>query len=166
MTAAKAFVTEKGTELPLLNLRGKPYLQIAHRFVWLTEKYDSYTIKTEFLRLEDDYSICKAVIEVLDKEGNVVKTATGTKKETKSDFPDFVEKSETGSCGRALAMLGVGTQFCTQDMDEGKRLADAPIPVAKRAKPVASIPTVKTTAAPSDGGSFNKSSATTEENGW
>jgi len=168
--AAKEFTTEEGTKLPLLNLRGKPYLQIAHRLVWLTEKYANYNINTEFLKLEDDYSICRATLHVFDAEGNLVRSTSATKKETQKDFPDFVEKSETGSIGRALATIGIGTQFCTQDMEEGMRLADAPIPIAQKASkvantaskaekpPKANIPTVKVST------SFNKSTETA--NGW
>lgn len=156
---AKNFKTEKGTELPLLNLRGKPYLQIAHRFVWLTEKYDHYTITTDFLKLEDEYAIARSVINVYDAEGKLVKSASGTKKETKKDFPDFVEKAETGSCGRALAMLGVGTQFCTQDMEEGNRLADSPIAPAKPAAKKAEAPAKPAT---TSSGSFNKKASS----GW
>jgi len=132
MAVAKMFRTEKGTELPLLNLRGKPYLMVAHRFVWLTEMYDNYTIDTEFLVLNDDYSICKAVIKIFDKDGNLIKSASSTKREDRKDFSDFTEKSETSACGRALAMLGCGTQFCTQDMEEGTRLADSPITPTKK----------------------------------
>ena len=133
MSVPSSFTTEKGTELPLINLKGKPYLAIAHRFVWLTELYANYTIDTEFLILDDEESICKATVKIFAEDGKLVKSATATKQESKKDFPaGHYEKSETGSIGRALAMLGIGTQFCTQDMEEGTRLADAPIDVAKK----------------------------------
>lgn len=159
MAVAKSYTTESGTELPLLNLRGKPYLQIAHRLVWLTEKYDRYTTNTNFLKLEDDYAICRAIINIYDAEGNLVRSASGTKKETKKDFPDFVEKAETGSIGRALASLGIGTQFCTQDMEEGNRLADSPIPPAKKTA-TAAKPSAKKASS-----SFNKQAGATTD-GW
>lgn len=132
MAVPKNFITEKGTELPLLNLRGKPYLQVAHRLVWMTEKFHNYKVDTNFLKLEEDYAIARTEITIFNEDGSVLKSASATKKETKKDFPDFVEKAETGSMGRALASLGVGTQFCTQDLDEGNRLADSPIPPAKK----------------------------------
>jgi len=151
MAVPKFYTTEKGTELPLLNLRGKPYLQIAHRLVWLTEKYNSYTIETSFLRLDDEHAIARSEITLFNDDGSVLKKASATKKETKKDFPDFVEKAETGASGRALSKLGIGTQFCTQDMDEGKRLADAPVKIANK---VASI---------SKPSSFNKKSKSVKE---
>lgn len=165
MGAMKEFKTELGTELPLLNLRGKPYLQIAHRLVWLTEKYARYDVTTEFLKLEDDYSIARSVVTVFDDEGNIIRRASATKKETKSDFPDFVEKSETGSIGRALAIIGMGTQFCTQDLEEGNRLADSPIPPAKKKRTSSAAEKAKAKVS-----SFNKNrkeeSTEGEDDGW
>jgi hypothetical protein len=130
--AAKSFKTEAGTELPLLSLRGKPYLQVAHRLVWLTEKYANYKINTQFISCDDQHAVIRTEVSLLNDEGNIIRSASATKKETKGDFPDFIEKAETGSLGRALAMLGLGTQFCTQDLDEGNRLADSPIPPQKK----------------------------------
>ena len=37
------------------------------------------------------------------------------------------EKAETKAVGRALAMLGYGTQFAADELDEGERIADTPI---------------------------------------
>ena len=130
--AAKSFKTEAGTELPLLSLRGKPYLQVAHRLVWLTEKYSNYKINTQFISCDDQHAVIRTEVSLLNEEGGIIRSASATKKETKGDFPDFIEKAETGSLGRALAMLGLGTQFCTQDLDEGNRLADSPIPPQKK----------------------------------
>ena len=158
MSVPSNFKTEKGTELPLMNLKGKPYLQVAHRLVWLTEAYKRYSVDTNFLALNEDLAIARTTVTVYDDTGMAVRTATATKRETKKDFPDFIEKAETGSLGRALAMLGLGTQFCTQDMDEGDRLADSPIPVAKKAAaPSNKQETVETQAeAPKRTSTFNK----------
>jgi len=51
--------------------------------------------------------------------------AQATKMETAREFPDYLEKAETGSIGRALALCSYGTQFAP-DMHEGDRVADAP----------------------------------------
>ena len=160
MSVPTSFKTEKGTELPLMNLRGKPYLQVAHRLVWLTEAYSRYAVDSNFLALTDEYAIARTTVTVYDETGQAIKAASATKKETKKDFPDFIEKAETGSLGRALAMLGLGTQFCTQDMDEGERLADSPIPVAKKAAaPKAAqqaVPTAEAKETPKRTSTFNK----------
>ena len=52
--------------------------------------------------------------------------ATGTKSEKGVSFADFIEKSETGAIGRALAALGYGTQFTADELDEGQRIVDSP----------------------------------------
>ena len=53
--------------------------------------------------------------------------ATATKSEKAASFSDYVEKAETGAIGRALAMLGFGTQFTGDDFDEQHRIVDAPV---------------------------------------
>ena len=137
MAAKKEFTTKSGLKLPLLNLRGKEYLQVAHRIAWLADEVPNYDITTQPLQLEEDYAIYKATISILEKnaEGqwHVSKKATATKSETKKGFADFIEKAETGAIGRALAMLGFGTQFTGDELDEGVRLADSPTSPAKKA---------------------------------
>jgi len=127
----KVFKTPKGTELPLLNLKGKDYLIVANRLLWFVEEVLNYSIETNFLTLTEETCVSHTSITIFDKEGRAQKRVTATKKETKKDFPDFIEKAETGSLGRALAYLGYGTQFAQQDMDEGTRLADSPLEAPK-----------------------------------
>lgn len=122
------FKTKAGTELPILDLRGKPYLQVAHRIVWFREERPEWIITTEFLKLEESFCICRAVVS--DDQGKARSMAH--KREDAKHFPDFMEKAETGAIGRALAYIGYGTQFCADELDEGERLADAPIPPVSR----------------------------------
>lgn len=130
--ARKAFTTSKGTELPLLNLKGKEYLQVAHRLVWFREVHPTGILKTTMLSHQGEgqleYAVFKTEVYV-DTERGPMCIATGHKKETRGDFPDFMEKSETGSIGRALALAGFGTQFTGDELNEGNRLADAPVEV-------------------------------------
>ncbi len=122
MAHMNSITTPKGTKLPLLNLRGKDYLQVAHRLVWFREEHPAWSIETEPLTIQPDYAIFTA--RVKDETGRVI--ATGTKHETKQGFFDFIEKAETGSIGRALALCGFGTQFAPE-LDEGERIVDSPI---------------------------------------
>jgi hypothetical protein len=135
-----SFRTEKGTELPLLSMKGKPYLQVAHRLIWFNEDVRRFNIHTEFLKLEKDEAIVRATVQIFDDAGNLIKTATATKREDAKGFPDFHEKAETGAIGRCLALLSYGTQFATQDLDEGERLADSPVTPAKKASVVSLAP--------------------------
>ena len=122
----KTFKTPKGTELPVMDIKGKPYLQVAHRLVWFREEHPDWGIETEKLYADDTKAEFKAYIK--DPTGRIINT--GSKTETKTGFSDFYEKAETSAVGRALAMCGYGTQFAP-DLDEGHRLADAPIETDK-----------------------------------
>ena len=134
MSKYETYKTKKGTELPLMSLKGKPYMQVAQRLVWFTEEADSYSVSTNFHLLTADETVAHVVISVYDKDSKLIKQASATKRETKKDFADHTEKAETGAIGRALALLGYGTQFAIADLDEGDRLADSPIAVVGAAK--------------------------------
>ena len=130
----KTFKLKSGVELPLIQLKGKDYLLVGHRLVWLSEEAERYEVFTEFPLLNDEQTVARATVTLLDERGQTLRKASATKRETKKDFSDHTEKAETGALGRALAMLGFGTQFAQQDLDEGDRLADAPLaPTEKRA---------------------------------
>jgi hypothetical protein len=140
--------TKKGTELPLLNLKGKKYLMIAYRIQWMNEEVKNFQIDTEFLSLTEDQTIAKATVVILDENDKVLRRVSATKRETKKDFSDHTEKAETAAIGRALALLGFGTQFALSDLEEGNRLADSPLESTKKevskATPVQkTIPTEK-----------------------
>lgn len=114
--------TPKGTILPLIKLKGKDYLQVAHRLVWFREEHPDWSIHTSYILIDKDVAVCKA--EVSNEKGECL--STGHKMETPAGFSDYIEKAETGSIGRALAHIGYGTQFAP-DLDEGERLVDSPV---------------------------------------
>lgn len=134
----KTFKTPAGTELPFFmvkrskknkdgsweQLPPQPYLQVAHRLIWFREEHQDWQIYTEILQMSDTSSIVKATIR--NDKGESI--ATAHKREDISDFKDHLEKAETSAIGRALALCGYGTQFA-HDLDEGDRLADAPLEV-------------------------------------
>lgn len=122
--------TSKGTELPLLNLRGKEYLEVKYRLVWFREDHPDWSIETELLSVTDVSAYARATVR--DESGRVI--ATSHKFESIQGFPDFIEKAETGSIGRALALIGYGTQFCADELDEGNRIVDAPVPPRSASK--------------------------------
>src|ERR1043165_3828910 len=121
---ARNFRTAKGTELPLLNLRGKQYLEVKFRLVWFREDHPDWSIETELMSVTDVSAYARATIR--DEKGRVI--ATSHKFESIQGFPDFIEKAETGAIGRALALIGYGTQFCADELDEGSRIVDSPVP--------------------------------------
>jgi hypothetical protein len=123
------------------------YLPVQWRLVWFREHCPEGSIETEMLHLDLDreteeegyawnnetkrsekvvkrangLAVFRAVVK--DGKGGI---ATGTKSEKAASFPDYIEKAETGSIGRALAALGYGTQFAP-DLDEQHRIVDAPV---------------------------------------
>lgn len=157
---SKSVVTQKGTNLPLMNLKGKDYLMVAYRVQWFNENAARFRVETDFLKLDDDQTIARAKVTEFGQDGVELKSCTATKRETKKDFPDHTEKAETGAIGRALALIGYGTQFAVSDLDEGDRLADSPLASpAKASKPAKEVPTVEATvepAAPRKLSSFRK----------
>lgn len=130
----KTVQTPKGTVLPLTNLKGKDYLMVAYRIQWFNEVVPEFNVTTEIIKSSDNESIMKAQIQVLDGD-KVIRSSTAHKREDSKGFPDHLEKAETGAVGRALLLLGYGTQFALADLDEGNRLADSPLEVATQPKP-------------------------------
>jgi len=126
------FKTPKGSELQLISLKGKPYLLAADRLLWFREVNPNGIVKTQLMSHQDDTAIFRAEVYTLGQDGQALLVATAHKMESKSTFPDYIEKAETSALARALAMAGFGTQFTGDELTEGDRLADAPIVPAKR----------------------------------
>jgi len=153
----KTVTTPKGTSLPLANLKGKDYLLVAHRLQWFNETETNFRIETDFILVTDEQTVARAVVTVFDKEGKEIKRASATKRETKKDFPDHTEKAETSAVGRALAMLGYGTQFAISDLDEGNRIVDSPLVDPKAASvSVVNLETAVNSTTSTKAGSFKK----------
>lgn len=112
----------------LMDLKGKSYLQVMWRLVWFREEKPDWCIETKLEQLSDTHAVFSA--KILDGEGNQKSAGYGS--ESVKDFRDFIEKAETKAVGRALAMLGYGTQFAPE-LDEEERIVDSPV----RFKPAA-----------------------------
>ena len=110
----------------LIKLKGKDYLQVMWRLVWFRTEKPTWCIETKLEQLENNHAVFSA--KIYDENG--VQKSSGYGSEAVKDFADYIEKAETKAVGRALAMLGYGTQF-TGDMDEGNRLLDAPVDKSK-----------------------------------
>lgn len=119
---SKQKVLKSGTVLPLINLKGKEYLEVKYRLVWFREDHPTWPIETEYVHVDDKSAFGKAIIR--NEAGMIV--ATAHKYEDLKGFGDYREKAETGAIGRALALLGYGTQF-EPEFDEGTRVVDAPV---------------------------------------
>ena len=107
---------------------GRSYLPVSARLIWFRSEHPDWGIETEAMEInhEKQYAIFRA--RIYNEDGKLM--AMGTKKEDVKGFGDFIEKSETGAVGRALAMCGYGTQF-SPELDEASsgRFADSPQPM-------------------------------------
>jgi hypothetical protein len=100
------------------------YLEVKWRVVMFREKYPHGRLTTDEITVDLDrgYARYKAIVE--DGEGG---QATGYGTETQADFADYAERAETRAIGRALALMGFGTQFVGQDLTDGEHVAEAPV---------------------------------------
>lgn len=116
----------------MMPLKGKDYLQVAWRLVWFRDTESGcgvdWGIETELLEHGDDWAVFRC--RITNPDGKVISTGHGS--ESKKDFGDYLEKAETKAVGRALAMLGFGTQFAADELDEGERIVDSPVDRPKK----------------------------------
>lgn len=110
---------------------GKLYCPVYVRIALFRDKcpIDSgWGIVTECVEGDTDSALYKT--SITDPDGRTV--ATGYKREHRAHFPDYEEKAGTGSVGRALLMAGFGTQYALDELDEGERIVDTPIPAPRQ----------------------------------
>lgn len=101
------------------------YLDVKWRIVWFRTEHPNGSIAT---RLMSDPGVSPAVVQATVTLENGV-TATGFGQCGQDDWSDWLEKAETRSIGRALALLGYGTQFC-EEFDE--IISDSPVESPRR----------------------------------
>jgi hypothetical protein len=104
----------------LIDLKGKPYMQVQWRVVWFRSEHPDWHINTT-IDFRDKYILAKAII--LDPAGKAV--AHGHALESFGE--KAVECAETGAVGRALAFLGYGTSFALDIQEPADQPVDAPI---------------------------------------
>lgn len=105
----------------LIDIRGKRYLEVKWRLVWLRQEHPDWAITTELVDTGDPV-IVRAV--VADASGRPI--ASGHAEYPRGrQFPSIM-KAETAAIGRALAHAGFGTQFGGEDVEEAD-LVDAPV---------------------------------------
>src|SRR5215213_10692860 len=120
----------------VVKLRGKEYLEVKWRLLWLRTVHPDAAIETELVSHDPQrqMAIFKARVSLPGRAGADPAlpgggSATGWGQEEAADFGDYLEKAETKALGRALAALGFGTQF-TEDFEFGadqERVVDSPV---------------------------------------
>lgn len=119
----------------LMPLKGKAYLEVKWRLVWFREDHPDWNIDTALVKHNEEKNSAIFYAKIYDQNG--IQKASGYGSESAKDFADYLEKAETKAIGRALAMLGYGTQFAPE-LEEGERIVDAPVE-RKSATPAAPI---------------------------
>jgi hypothetical protein len=124
----RTIMSEKGFDASryVVKLRGKEYLEVKWRLLWLRTQHPDAVIETELVSHDPQRQMAIFKAKVSIPNGG---SATGWGQEEAADFGDYLEKAETKALGRALAALGFGTQF-TEDFEFGaeqERVVDSPI---------------------------------------
>lgn len=122
----KTFNVSAELQVPLMDLKGRDYLQVAYRIVWFRYEHPTWAIETSF-----DKELGAFLAEIKDESGRVIAMAHKSLNSERKMFP--FETCETGAIGRALALCGYGTAFCGDELNEAEDLADAPIEPVRHA---------------------------------
>ena len=92
------------------NIRGKQYVEVNERikFFRQEEKYDLWSIRTDFPLIDSEQCLCKCTIT--DADGDIIAQGHAHEERGSSNInkTSYVENCETSAVGRALAMLGIG----------------------------------------------------------
>ena len=128
--------------------RGRKYLEVKYRLLWLRAEHPDAEIETEEIASGEDWVKFRARVSIPGRG-----SATGHAHQTMKDLPaGWYEKAETKSLGRALVCLGYGTLFATEfddDADSIEHPADSPIEFPRpRPRPVRETPAARTEATP------------------
>lgn len=93
-----------------ITIKGKQYATVAARVQAFRELCPDGLIHTEIIRMEDGVVLMQA--EVKDETGKLLATGYAQEKETASmiNKTSYIENCETSAIGRALAMLGLGSE--------------------------------------------------------
>jgi hypothetical protein len=149
----------------LVKLRGKEYLEVKWRLLWLRTEHPDAVIETELVShlLDVPMAVFKAKVAI--PGGG---SAMGWGQEEAADFGDYLEKAETKALGRALAALGFGTQF-TEDFDfaagsDEPKVVDTPVD-RSQIRPVRQAPPVQAEAQANGTAGPSRSNGTGRVNG-
>lgn len=103
-------------DLKTIKIKGQDYVQVSERIRHFrtSEDYKGWAIEVEWLRIDEDIAIARAIIR--DAEGVAKSMGTAMEKreerkegeKVKVNETSHVENCETSAIGRALGILGIG----------------------------------------------------------
>lgn len=103
-------------DLKTIKIKGQDYVQVSERIRHFrtSEEYKGWAIETEWLKIDEDIAIARAIIK--DSQGIIKSMGTAMEKreerkegeKAKVNETSHVENCETSAIGRALGILGIG----------------------------------------------------------
>ena len=133
ITKEKLAEVNKG--LKTVDIKHKSYAMVVERVQAFRELCPNGTIDTNVVDLDEDHVAIQA--KIFDEKDHLLAsgTATETKGSTQINQTSYVENCETSAVGRALGMLGIGSEANMASADEltAALLNQVVIPDGKRA---------------------------------
>lgn len=113
---------EVNERIKKIEVKGKAYACVAARVAAFREMCPNGCISTDILSMADGIVVMKAT--VTDEEGQVLATGLAYEKEESSyiNKTSYIENCETSAVGRALGMLGIGSD---EQMASAEEVANA-----------------------------------------
>lgn len=113
---------ELNENIKKIEVKGKLYACVPARVAAFREMCPEGSITTEILHLED--GVVTMMTTVKDEEGRILATGLAQEKEGSSQVnrTSYIENCETSAVGRALGMLGIGSD---EQMASAEEVANA-----------------------------------------
>ncbi len=118
------------------------YLQVRDRVLWFRHDHPTGQIVTEILSEPGvEPAVVQATVTFTGLDGEQAR-GTGLGQCDKARWSDWLEKAETKAIGRALAMIGYGTQFALEldEEEDDPLIVDAPVESRKSRQASESTP--------------------------
>lgn len=113
---------EVNERIKKIEVKGKAYACVAARVAAFREMCPNGCISTKIISMADGVVVMRST--VLDEEGNTLATGMAYEKEESSyiNKTSYIENCETSAVGRALGMLGIGSD---EQMASAEEVANA-----------------------------------------
>lgn len=114
--------------LKTIEIKGKPYVEVAQRIKYFRQHYHGYKLTSEIIELDD--KVCVIMARVIDPSGVVVANGLGREVAgtTYINKESYVENCETSAWGRALGNFGIGIDASVASFEEVEGKDEIPNP--------------------------------------